>query len=213
MELVTSSPTARSLFLRDPAPSVLSPAERERTEGFTSPARRAQFALGRTALRVLCGQFLSCPPDEVPLVALPSGAPALEGSPLFLSLSHSGDGALAALAPHPVGCDLEAPPVRSRDVLALARRFFPPEEACLLGDLEEPGRTRTFLAMWTRKEAAYKSGAVDWTRALSTAWQDGDNGHAEGLLQVCVAPGTPSGWTGRIALLLPSRAPAASSPD
>lgn len=198
------SPAAPSCrFVQIPDPDCLSDAERERMAGFSSPMRRAQFLLGRTALRTLCGQILSCPPCEVPLLVLPNGAPALEGRHLLLSLSHSAEGALAAAATVPVGCDLEAPPHRPRDVLALAQRFFSPDEAARLGSLEPSQRHAAFLAQWTRKEAAYKSGAVDWPVAVATPWQDGDNPIPGGCLRIGPPEGLPEGWTARIALHFP----------
>ncbi len=192
-------PTHR--FVQQPDPDCLSKAEHARMEGFGSPVRRAQFLLGRTALRQLAAAHLGCNPGEVPLELAPSGAPVLPGTNVHLSLSHSLDGALAVLAPHPVGCDLEAPPRRPRDVLALSQRFFPPSESALLETLDPAERLATFLTQWTRKEAAYKSGAVDWPEAVSTAWQDGPNPLAQGSLFLTVPDGLPEGWTARIALL------------
>lgn len=189
-------------FVQQPDPACLSEAEQIRMEGFGSPVRRAQFLLGRTALRQLAAAHLGCVPAEVPLALAPSGAPVLPGTGLYLSLSHSLDGALAVLAPHPVGCDLEAPPLRPRDVLALSHRFFSPSESALLEALDPAERTAAFLTQWTRKEAAYKSGAVDWPEAVATAWQEGPNPLAQGHLFLTVPDELPDGWTARIALFL-----------
>lgn len=197
----------RTLFLRSPDPDCLSAPERERMTGFGSDLRRAQFRLGRTALRQIAASTLGCAPSEVPLEIAPNGAPFLPGTGLHLSLSHSADAALAVLAPHPVGCDLEAPPRRQRDVLALARCFFAPEEAQLLEALEPSVRSMPFLAMWTRKEAVYKSGAVDWPAALTTAWQSGDNLAVQGNIRLSTPELLPEGWIANIARHLPRLGP------
>src|ERR1035437_1142303 len=153
------------LFTQDPDLRCLSVEEMAQLSGM-SERRREQFALGRTALRTLVGGILDLPAAKVPLWVSNSGAPILEGGLLHLSLSHSGNGALATAAPMPIGCDLEAPPRRPRDALALAERFFHPSEARLPRETPEDLRQILFLRLWTRKEAAFKCGALDWPQSL-----------------------------------------------
>ena len=83
----------------------------------------------------------------------PLGQPYFPGEAgLHLSLSHSGGLWCCALAPNPVGVDVERRrPVRVR---ALSARFFHPEEdALLLTHGDEPA---LFFDLWTGKEAALK---------------------------------------------------------
>jgi hypothetical protein len=129
----------------------------------------------------------------------PNGAPILESGALFVSLSHSGNGALAALATAPVGCDLEAPPRRSRYALALAARFFHPDELEDLLQTPQADRESRFLRLWTRKEAVFKSGAMDWSQSLAHPWRDGENTIGSGRLLLSNPVGLPVGWVGTIA--------------
>ncbi|MER7848012.1 4'-phosphopantetheinyl transferase superfamily protein [Kitasatospora sp. NPDC096077] len=71
---------------------------------------------------------------------------------LHFNLSHSGELALLAVAPRPVGVDVEL--VRSgRDVDRLSRRFFPAPER----ELVARGGRPAFARLWTRKEACVKA--------------------------------------------------------
>ena len=83
------------------------------------------------------------------------GKPYLPERPgLHFSLSHSGEYVLCALADAEIGCDVETP--RKVD-LALASRFFHPEEAARLFSLPERERGTAFLRLWTLKESYIKA--------------------------------------------------------
>jgi len=62
---------------------------------------------------------------------------------------------LLAWSPEPIGVDLEWAD-RPVPALALARRFFPAEEARRLEALPPQLRNRALLESWVRKEAAIK---------------------------------------------------------
>jgi 4'-phosphopantetheinyl transferase EntD len=188
------------LFLREPDPDCLDESETRRLEAFASLSRRAEFVLGRTALRTLAGGILGVSPREVPLRVGPSGAPYLEGCELRISLSHSGGGALAAAAQGPVGCDLEAPSARNRDALLVADRFFSPLERQELRACGEDERHDLFLRMWNRKEAAFKCGVLDWTECMVHAWRDGRNELEGGTMDLSEPKGLPPGWRASLAL-------------
>jgi len=191
------------LFLREADPDCLDESETRLLGGFASESRRVQFVLGRTALRTLAGSLLGIPPREVALRVRPSGAPFLDGEGLRFSLSHSGGGALAAAASGPVGCDLEAPPVRSRDELSIADRFFPPAERRELRACGEVERRDLFLRLWTRKEAAFKCGVLDWTACLARPWLEGINTLEDGNMELSEPHGLPPGWSASLALWTP----------
>ena len=84
----------------------------------------------------------------------PQGKPRLpEGAPQF-SLSHAGDYVLCALGPCEVGCDIEK--IGPAD-LALARRFFCPEEAAAIAGGPTPqAQSVLFYRYWTLKESFLK---------------------------------------------------------
>ena len=142
------------------------------------------------------------------------GKPRLPSSHLEFNLTHSGERAALAVATRtPVGIDIET--IRTaRDPLALARRFFAPEEAQELAVMPPDRRDRAFLTVWTRKEAFVKgvgvglSGhlgrfrvscdpdlqarllAVDWDPNLARQWQLRDLRLAEGWIGA-LAVGSP----------------------
>lgn len=83
------------------------------------------------------------------------GKPYLSGQPeVHFSLSHSGELALCALSAFEIGCDVETP---RRVDLALAERFFHPEESALLFSLPQREREAAFLRLWTLKESYVKA--------------------------------------------------------
>lgn len=124
------------------------------------------------------------------LFATASGAPGLKlrddsQHGLNLSISHSGDIAAVAIAPLPVGIDVEADD-RVRDWLALADLIFAPEECAQLRSVEESRRRDVFHRYWTLKEAigkrngtglhpqgarAQSASACDEAEAAAITWQ------------------------------------------
>ena len=83
------------------------------------------------------------------------------GKPLLLSpegwqfsLSHAGSFALCAVSHGAVGCDIEK---IDKDRLAVAKRFFAPEEAAALAALPETEQLMRFYRYWTAKESYVKA--------------------------------------------------------
>jgi 4'-phosphopantetheinyl transferase len=118
-------------------------------------AARSSAGLAVRAAAVLLG----VPAAGLRLVHEPGGAPRLAGGAagrVSVSLAHSGGLAAAAVSTlGPVGVDVE--PVRPLDALALARRWFRPEESDWLAGLPDTERTEAFLCLWTQKEAVGKA--------------------------------------------------------
>ena len=56
----------------------------------------------------------------------------------------------------PFGVDLERMRAHPK-ALPIARRYFSPDETALLASVTEPQRDRTFLELWTAKEAVLKA--------------------------------------------------------
>ena len=89
-------------------------------------------------------------PDRNPetLQTEPGGKPFWEGT--HFNLSHSGPWVALAVGESPVGVDVECF-CRDRNVEALAKRQFTPEEQAFVGSSQE-----RFLRIWTAKEARLK---------------------------------------------------------
>ena len=183
--------------------SLLSGAERALAASF-SERRRSEFLLGRTLLRRLAGEILSLLPCDVPLDVSSEGRPELSGTGLFASVSHSGVGALAVVASVPVGCDLEDLGGRSRDEVALSRRYFHAAEAARIEALAAGDRRSLFLEQWTRKEALFKSGLLPWPDCLAADLWDGICPISGGAARIASLPGVPAGWIARAALAHPA---------
>lgn len=83
----------------------------------------------------------------------PSGALAVEGSPYFVSVAHSGEFAVAAIGPRALGVDLERIMQRSA---GLGRRIMREEEMRAHAALPLDDK-RTLILVWTLKEAALKA--------------------------------------------------------
>ncbi len=143
--------------------------ERRRAERFRVADAHARFIAARALTRLLVGQYTGAPPEEVafaygdrgkPRLARPQPTPALH-----LNLAHSGDTAVAAFAPAPLGVDVEAlRPVPGVD--RLARRYFADRERRWLATLPAAEREAGFLTVWTCKEAWLKATGVGVAVAL-----------------------------------------------
>lgn len=133
--------------------ALLSPDEAARADGFRGPKRREEFILGRAAARLLLAERLGIDPSSVPLRVAGSGAIDVLDSELHLSISHSGDRAVAAAAPRLIGVDVETIAPRRAD---LERFMLHPQEHDLLESIPlETDRAR--ILCWTLKEATLKA--------------------------------------------------------
>jgi phosphopantetheine--protein transferase-like protein len=139
----------------------LSENERQRLSTMTAPQRRRQFLAGHWLLRRLAAQVHGGAPTQWSLSAGPDRVPWLhsisrpDAAPIHASLSHSGDWLAVAIAPNPIGVDLERP-ARSRDLLALAAAVFSPDECAELRRMPEGERAAAFYVFWTIKESVGK---------------------------------------------------------
>ena len=123
-----------------------------------SRARRQRACIAWASRRSILAGYLGCKPREVAIVRHGRGAPTVDasGHPLHVSLSHSGDWMLLAVSrTHRVGVDIERIDPDA-DVVRLARRFFPADEAYELASLSSSERQEAFFRAWTRKEAILK---------------------------------------------------------
>ncbi|MFF3620356.1 4'-phosphopantetheinyl transferase family protein [Streptomyces sp. NPDC002467] len=143
------------------AARVLDAAELEQAGRRLRPADRHRYVASHIGLRLLLGDRLGLAPAEVVLVREdcpgcggPHGRPAVAGGGVHFSLSHSGDVAYVALAPVPVGVDIEEVPGAQAvtDVLGALH----PTETAELTALSEADRRVALARVWARKEACLK---------------------------------------------------------
>ena len=142
---------------------ILSWDERARADRFHFEIDRRRGIIGRGYLRLLLGQILDLPANEVRLEYDEFGKPGLipgQGRRLEFNVSHSGELILIAIATgRAVGVDVER--IRTDlDPDSIAAQFFSASERKILAALPGPARCRAFFACWTRKEAYLKAKGV-----------------------------------------------------
>jgi len=126
--------------------------EKRRADSIASQEVRSRYLAARCLVRSVLASWLKQEPEEIPLAISSEGKPFVvgEGKPHF-SISHTEDLVAVALFHEAVGIDLERE--RPIDTVALARRFFSPEEAEYL---EKKGSSSDFFRLWSCREAAIK---------------------------------------------------------
>lgn len=139
---------------------LLDTRERTRLAELRHPAARALYLTAHALARVAVASQLGLSAPDVKLTVMckhcggPHGKPQ-PPDPLRLSLSHSGDRVLVALAhTTPVGVDVEEIAPYAPDV---ATRVLAPQERAVLATLPAAARPAGFIRYWTRKEALLKS--------------------------------------------------------
>jgi len=142
---------------------LLNEAERGRHSRYRRPIDQDRFLVGCTLLKRAAAAQLDIDASAVTLVRIcpdcdePHGKPTLPQSDLELSLAHSGDRVVIAIALRtPVGVDVEQE-TATLDPDALAGTVLTAREAAALAALPASQRRAGFLAYWTRKEAVLKA--------------------------------------------------------
>ena len=170
--------------------SVLSDAERERSERFVTEQLKTHFEQ-RRAFRRYCGaqalganSFLT----QIVFEETENGRPYLRDRPdLWFSFSSCRSGFVGAWsATHALGVDLEDQSME-REVADLAQMYFTESEARTVR-AGGPERLRTFRQLWSLKEAALKSIGQGLPFGL-----DVFEFELEGSLRVVDAPGNHGG--------------------
>lgn len=118
--------------------------------------RKIEFLVGHALLRVEAGQVLNLAPSQVPLDFPERQKPRLNLPHHFVSVSHRGGLVACALAPGPVGIDVEI----REDVKIAAeavRNYFSDEEKREFELLEEGEKGLWFNQHWALKEAFFKA--------------------------------------------------------
>lgn len=139
---------------------ILSEQENRRATRFRFERDRHRFLASHVFLRRVLANYIDSHAASLDIVTSASGKPSLS-SPrnLHFNLSHSGEMAACAIAREPLGVDVEAVrPIADRDAMAL--QWLAPHEAAVLSTLPSSEQDRTFLKMWTRKEALLKAEGI-----------------------------------------------------
>lgn len=149
---------------------ILSPDECARADRFHFEADRRRAVTGRAYLRLLLGQILDMPANELQFEYDEFGKPNLlpgQRRALQFNVSHSGELVLIAVATgRAVGVDVEQ--IRTDlDPNSIAAQFFSASECEILASLPRPARYRAFFACWTRKEAYLKAKGVGLSLPLN----------------------------------------------
>jgi phosphopantetheinyl transferase len=134
--------------------------ERVRLEAMNHPQRRDQFRAGHALARELLTQQHGGHARDWTLERGEHGEPRVlrHGQPFraHLSIAHSGDQVLCAVASRLVGVDIEHAR-RERDWLALATALYPSEFVEQMNQLDAVGSQHHFLQRWTLDEALAKA--------------------------------------------------------
>ncbi|SCG66352.1 peroxidase-related enzyme [Micromonospora siamensis] len=143
---------------------LLSEPERIRAGSFHQGAARRRFVSATALLKITVAWSDGGDPLDVdlrrecPRCGKPHGRPEVAGSPLHVSISHSGDRVAVALcAAGPVGVDVEQvnPDV---DVDVMLPFVLGDAEARAFGEIrDQRDRLEAFLRSWTRKESVLKA--------------------------------------------------------
>ena len=142
---------------------ILSPDECARADRFHFEVDQRRGIVGRAYLRLLLGQILDMPVNELQFEYDEFGKPGLipgQRRALQFNVSHSGELILIAITTgRAVGVDVEQ--IRTDlDLNGIAEQFFSASECEILASLPRPARYRAFFACWTRKEAYLKAKGV-----------------------------------------------------
>jgi 4'-phosphopantetheinyl transferase len=140
---------------------VLSAEERARAQRFGTEILRERWIVGRATLRALLGRYLGVAPSAVALARGRRGRPQLAESAIDFNVSHTRGIALIGIgdelpAGMRIGVDIEHD-ARCVNADGLARKFLTERERAGLAPLEAGQRRRSFLRLWTCKEAMSKA--------------------------------------------------------
>ncbi|HRG16758.1 MAG TPA: 4'-phosphopantetheinyl transferase superfamily protein [Pseudomonadota bacterium] len=170
--------------------------EQRRASSIAKPQRRRQFIAGRMLLRRMLADSLGGRAEDFELEATAGAPPRVVAHPgLHLSVSHSGEWVVAAVADRPVGIDIERLGER-RDPQRFARWVCSADEWTDWRMLDGAAADDALIAHWTRKEAWLKreggevlltrmhrlhAGTADAASADGATWRVAD----AAMLSVC----------------------------
>jgi 4'-phosphopantetheinyl transferase len=152
--IATEAPEADAM-----ADDWLSAVERARLQRMRSIDVQRRFRAGHWLARKTLAEYAGGAPEDWSLEQDDGGAPLAvhdDGRTTpRLSISHSGDLLVCAVAGGAVGVDVEAP-TRMRDLARLATMVFSEEELAAMQALDPAAREAFFYTRWTLREAWLK---------------------------------------------------------
>jgi 4'-phosphopantetheinyl transferase len=183
---------------------LLSPDERSRHDRFAVAAARQAFLIGRALVRTRLSLYVDVPPARWVFQPNPHGRPEIVeptlSTPLYFNLTHTRGLIACVVARLPaVGVDAEDLTRTLRD-LAIAERYFSPEERNRLAGLPEDRRRGRFFAYWTLKESYLKARGTGLALGLSLLSFDVDQDPPRASFDPQLAD-DPASW--QFALLRP----------
>lgn len=174
----------RGTALYDRLYAAATPDRRARADRCRRPEDAARCLLGGALLRyaLMAAGYPAAVVDDPPSARGDDGKPCVLGLPDFhFNLSHGGAWVVLAWDHTPVGVDIE-PVAATRDVRAMAARYFSPEESAHVTEAaaEADARER-FYALWVAKESYLKYTGAGLTRGMATPSVLKDGAIAEGV--------------------------------
>jgi 4'-phosphopantetheinyl transferase len=142
--------------------TLLDESESQRAGRYFHEKDRHGFILARGQMRHLLGLYCAVEGGSIRFTFGAAGKPGLAPDQPFaagfsFNLTHSAGRALLAVTDGAeLGVDLESHDRRT-DVLALADRYFSPEESAQIAQTAESLRVAAFFRLWTAKEAVIKA--------------------------------------------------------
>lgn len=173
------------------AMSVLDRDERARAGRFRFPIDRDRYVARHVFLRQVLAGYLGTTPQGVRIHTTRLGRPELDAPcSLDFSISHSDGRALVAVSRGGrVGVDIER--VRHLDdALDLAADHMTEREVACVRSVPLGSRSRAFLELWTRKEAAVKAMGLGLSQPLDR-FDTGEPG-PDGVSSPTGLPGDPA---------------------
>ena len=123
---------------------------REYIQSITEQNTRMQSVYGEWLVKTTLAKLLDTNEENI-IIERKNGKPFIKNSPLYISISHSGNFVAAAFSQAEIGIDIEV----MREInLNVAKKF------CTNNDLEflnsQENKTEAFFKIWTAKEAYLK---------------------------------------------------------
>lgn len=138
--------------------ALLDEQELARAARFKFDHDRERFVLGHGWMRELLAHYMDSFPSSIRMERGRFGKPFLSGGELHFNLSDTKDAiTFAVCRAIEIGVDVETVD-RRVDHNAVSAHYFTPEEQHRITQSEQP--KRTFLELWTRKEAVLKASGV-----------------------------------------------------
>ncbi|MFD4577991.1 4'-phosphopantetheinyl transferase family protein [Streptomyces sp. NPDC058417] len=161
LELYLAQVAAQDEQALEHARELLDAEERARAAAFRHDRDRDAYVVAHAALRGVLSVLLGVRAQALPLAREPCagcggphGRPVLRAPGVHFSLSHSGGLVMVALAPEPVGVDVEG--LASVRAVLGAQSALHRAESEELARLPAAARPEAFTRTWVRKEAYLK---------------------------------------------------------